>query len=133
VTPAKPILKLKGPKRGDKAPASKRPAVEPLTERTDDEILAELRTIAPDLWNAARPVPLAIGIHKQLYPVAERLQMSRSSLRRFLSRWTGASAYQQALSQPGASRFNLDGSVAGEVSSQHGERAGLLVKEPEQA
>jgi sRNA-binding protein len=71
-------------------------------------------------------MPLAIGIHKQLYPVAERMQTSRRALRGFLSRWTSSSSYQGALAQPGASRFNLDGSPAGAVSQKHGDRARQL-------
>lgn len=97
-------------------------------EMTDERFLAELQTLAPRLWNPDEPLPLAIGIHKQLYPVAERMQVSRRFLRRFLSRWTASPAYQTAMSEAGAVRVNLDGSPAGEVSEAHGERARLRVQ-----
>jgi hypothetical protein len=93
---------------------------------TDGELLAALQAVAPGLWDPRSPMPLAIGIHKQLYPVAERMQTSRRALRAFLSRWTSSNSYQGALAQPGASRFNLDGSQAGAVSQQHGDRARQL-------
>ena len=83
----------------------------------------ELRSVAPELWKADAPVPLAIGIHKQLYPIAERVQMSRRALRKFLAGWTSTLPYQRALSQPDARRSNLDGSPAGEVSEQHRQEA----------
>ncbi len=86
---------------------------------TDDDLLAALQAMAPDLWNPGEPVPLAVGIHKQIYPVAEKVRLSRRSLRRFLSRWTSSAPYQKALLAPDAQRFNLDGSVAESVSEQH--------------
>ena len=138
---ARPVLTLKRPKRGTKHPVVKRPVLKknrvakhpaakgkveappPPRVVSDAEFLAELRNVAPDLWDPDNPTPLAVGIHKQLYPIAERMEVSRRSLRRFLSRWTSSRPYQRALSEPGACRFNLDGSPAGEVSQQHGETA----------
>ncbi|HEX7037093.1 MAG TPA: ProQ/FINO family protein [Pseudomonadales bacterium] len=145
----KPVLTLKRPRREPKRPTVK--ASTPVTPKSaamakavakaksaasakvvqapvfktvsDERFLAELQGEAPDLWNPDKPVPLAIGIHKQLYPVAERLHVSRRFLRRFLARWTAMPSYQRAMSEPGAMRLNLDGSPAGEVSEVHGERA----------
>ena len=123
----KPVLTLKRPHRAAKRSKPSGPPAQatelPPRRVSDDELLCELRSVAPDLWHDEAPVPLAIGIHKQLYPIAERLRMSRRALRDFLSRWTAARAYQQALVEPGAKRFNLDGSEADEVSDQHREDA----------
>jgi hypothetical protein len=149
VNEPKPVLTLKRPRRELKRPAVK--ASSPVTAKSaamakavakaksaagakvvqapvfrtvsDERFLAELQSEAPDLWNPEKPVPLAIGIHKQLYPIAERLLVSRRFLRRFLARWTAMPSYQRAMSEPGAVRSNLDGSAAGEVSDVHGERA----------
>lgn len=123
----RPVLTLKRPPRSRKKPErirlARRPRplaeVPPPPAPSDDELLAELQALAPELWDPDDPVPLAIGIHRQLYPLAERLQMSRRALRKFLSRWTSSEAYQRALAEPGACRYNLDGSPAGEVSEQH--------------
>ena len=116
---------IKGPKitKGPKATKAKGPEAPQPRAVSDEEMLAELSAVAPDLWNPETPVPLAIGIHKQLYPIAERMDVSRRSLRKFLSRWTSSRAYQRALSEPGAQRVNLDGSPAGEVTGQHSDSA----------
>lgn len=109
---------------GSRQPASAKVVQAPIFRTVSDErFLAELQSEAPDLWNPEKPVPLAIGIHKQLYPIAERLHVSRRFLRRFLARWTAMPSYQRAMSEPGAVRSNLDGSPAGEVSEVHGARA----------
>jgi len=130
VSQAKPVLTLKRPRRGAKHSAANGKKAErkvelapPTRSVSDAELLTELQAVAPDLWNPENPVPLAIGIHKQLYPIAERMQVSRRSLRGFLARWTASRSYQRALGEPGARRFNLDGSPAGEVTRQHGDSA----------
>lgn len=124
---------LKPSSRGDKKPVDelarirepRAPSKEspPPRTPTDAEMLAALQSVAPDLWNPDAPKPLAVGIHKQLYPIAELVRMSRRALRSFLARWTSREAYKRALAEPGSSRVNLDGSDAGEVSEQHREEA----------
>lgn len=132
MTLAKPVLTLKKPRRSPRQPPRRvrrgtaaGPTKEPprLLPVSDEDLLAALQVLAPELWNPEAPVPLAVGIHKQLYPLAERLRMSRRALRGFLGRWTSASAYQRAMAAPGAQRFNLDGTVAEPVSPQHAEIA----------
>lgn len=127
----RPVLTLKRPARARKKPEQVRPArharavaeAPPRRTPSDEELLVELQALAPELWNPDAPVPLAIGIHRQLYPLAERLQMSRRGLRKFLSRWTASEGYRQALAETGARRYDLDGSPAGEVSEEHRDEA----------
>ena len=92
---------------------------------------ARLQQMYPDLWEPASPVPLAVGIHEQLYPVIEALGVSRKTLRRFLSWWTTAPAYRLALTLPGAIRCNLDGSSAGRVSACQSRQARRRLPPPD--
>lgn len=78
-------------------------------------LLEILREISPQVWDASTPLPLAIGIHRQIYPLLDRVPMSRRALRNFLAWWTGSEAYQRALRAPNACRHNVDGTVAGPV------------------
>jgi len=87
------------------------------------ELLEELRRIKQDVWDAANPRPLAVGIHKQIYPVAERIGMSRKAVRNFLAWWTSSHAYRHALMEPRAKRHNLDGTPADPVSELHADQA----------
>ena len=89
----------------------------------EGELLAALRQAAPDVWDPAGPVPLAIRIHEQLFPVAESREISRSTVRRFLGKWTSAIGYLDALAQRDSFRRNADGSCAGNVSDQNRARA----------
>jgi hypothetical protein len=75
--------------------------------------LALLVDLAPDLFKYASPVPLAIGIDQQ---IAE-LGMERQTVSDVLSWWTRTSGYRAAVVK-GGHRFNLDGSVAGEISAK---------------
>ena len=85
--------------------------------RRSEALLGRLQQRYPGLWEPGSPVPLAVGIHRQLYPVIDAFGVSRKTLRRFLSWWTTAPAYHLALTLPGATRYNLDGSPAGGVSA----------------
>lgn len=107
----RPILKLKRPRRIVPEPGS------------PTDLLGDLRTMTPALWDADRPLPLAVGIHKQIIAIAEPKGLSRSAVRRFLDKWTSAAAYQAAMSQPDAMRYNLDGTPAEPVSEKHRRRA----------
>lgn len=95
----------------------------PVRKATEADLLAELQSMAPQVWDPARPAPLAVGIHRQLNPVAEAKGMSRRFVRRFLGRWTSSPAYLCALCRPDAQRFNADGSGAEAVLERHRERA----------
>ena len=85
---------------------------------------------APALWEASRPGPLAVGVHEQIFPIAEGLGISRRFVRRFLGRWTSSSEYLCALTRAGAERVNLDGSPAGEIDDQHRSRAERRLSRP---
>jgi sRNA-binding protein len=69
------------------------------------------------------PAPLAVGVHKQMYPLIERIGISRRFLRDFLRSWTRSEAYRQALVEPEAWRYNVDGSAAAPVSPSEAEQA----------
>jgi sRNA-binding protein len=64
------------------------------------------------------PAPLAIGIDNQLYAHAERLGISKKTLRRIVLFHIGNPSYlwSVALRRP---RRNLDGSIASEVDHTH--------------
>lgn len=107
----KPILKLKRPRAAA-------PVDSPLCA-----FFRDLQARQPTLWDPSRPLPLAVGMHRQLFPIGEARQLSRSDVRRFLQKWTSSRSYLAALAEPEARRFNLDGSPAGQVSPRDRERA----------
>ena len=107
----RPVLRLKRPRQ---------------TGKPDDPaatLLDTLRSRAPHVWSEERPLPLAVGVHRQLFPIAEGFGMSRSAVRRFLTAWTSTEAYLRALAEDGAQRFDADGAPAGEVGERDRARA----------
>jgi sRNA-binding protein len=123
VTERKPLLRLKRPRTGDRVPRARGRRVVPLVRRpTEDDLLADLQALAPEVWDPDKPAPLAVGIHTQINPVAESRGLSRRAVRRFLGRWTSRESYLAAL-QPGAQRVNIDGTPSEPVLDRHGERA----------
>jgi len=120
---SRPVLSLKTRKN----PQRPQPDSEPTTDDGHREktagLLQELRAIAPELWDPAAPAPLAVGVHKQMYPLIERIGISRRFLRDFLRSWTRSDAYRQALIESGAWRYNVDGSAAAPVSPSEAEQA----------
>ncbi len=128
----RPVLRLKRPVKPKPATEKAAQARKPRLARVRtmrpprdpaEVLLAELQARSPEVWNPAHPMPLAIGIRQQLYPIGEARQISRRAVRKFLAQWTSAPAYHRALCQPGSCRFNLDGSPAGEVSEEHRQQA----------
>jgi len=74
----------------------------------------------PDLFEVARPVPLALRIHSQMAkgrPVA----ISHTGIRRALAGWTGRPGYQNALIN-GGPRYGLE-CINGEVTPEQRARA----------
>jgi len=119
-----PILRLKTSSRRqvehrdgamDQAEAAKR--------QKAAELLEALRSVDASLWDPSNPRPLAIGIHQQIFPFAERIGMSRKAVRNFLAWWTSSHAYRHALMEPRVERHNLDGTAAGPVSELHADQA----------
>ena len=80
--------------------------------------LVKMAKAYPKAIRPTDPVPLAIGVHKQV-----GLQISLTQARRTLKRYTQKKAYLEALARPGALRYNLDGSIAGPVSGEHSAKA----------
>ena len=77
-------------------------------------MIAELAKKYPKAITPSNPVPLAIGIHKQVDP-----KFPLSKVRKAIRRYTSKQKYIVALTRPGAIRYNLDGSIAGPVSGDH--------------
>lgn len=111
---AKPILKLKRPRSIQRSTIPKDPK---------EFLPLVLRQQSPVVWDPEQPQPLAVGIHQQIIDLVEEKGVSRTAVRRFLKAWTSMPAYQEAMSRPGASRCNVDGSPAGEVIEKHRRRA----------
>ncbi len=77
-------------------------------------------------------VPLAIGIRRDLHALlplaishahALWLQKRRAELDRWLRDHTSRAEYLEALAKPGAQRYRIDGTAAGEVSEPHRQHA----------
>ncbi len=79
-----------------------------------------LRERYPDLFGDD-PKPLAIGIHRVLLERHQELDFS--GLKRALTLHTNRFSYQKALTKPGATRVDLDGQPAGEVTAEQAEMA----------
>ncbi len=71
----------------------------------------------PRLFNPHRPVPLALGIDRELAALL-RPSMNRKRIRRFRACWCGRTAYLRALAAPRAVRHGLRGPV-GPVAPEH--------------
>jgi ProQ/FINO family len=87
--------------------------------------LATLRELAPAVFDADKPVPLAIGVHEQL----TELGLSAKETGDLLRWWTRRHEYYTALAR-GGSRYNLDASVAGPVGTEDQAHAGRKASEP---
>lgn len=84
-------------------------------------LLAKLSEEYPAIFphpKDGRPVPLAIGIHKQLIPVVTEWGFSAVNLRSALSWYTKQLRYQQAIVHA-ENRLNLDGTPAESIEEEH--------------
>jgi hypothetical protein len=72
--------------------------------------LALCREQFPRLFDPDHPVPLAVGIHRELAP---RVGFKRAQ--RLMAWWTAQPAYVAAIAA-GGNRYRLDGSIAGEIT-----------------
>jgi hypothetical protein len=77
------------------------------------------------VFDADKPAPLAIGVHEQL----TELGLSAKETGDLLRWWTRRHQYYAALAR-GGSRYNLDASVAGPVSTEDQAHAGRKASEP---
>jgi hypothetical protein len=90
-----------------------------------DAALAALRERFPLVFDPANPLPLALGIGKEVRAAAS---LSWSLCDNVLDHWTGRPAYIAAIAADGSRRHNLDGTESGAVSDLHRERAAKLLK-----
>lgn len=72
----------------------------------------------PDIFNKKAPKPLAIGLYQQL-AMDVHVNLTNTVLRSVLMIWTKRHEYLRETIKPNAVRYNLDGSVHGEVSAEH--------------
>jgi predicted transposase/invertase (TIGR01784 family) len=93
------------------------PQAEILTPEEYSAILKYLQNTYPKCFSAgATPLPLAVGIHKQLL-ASEGLPFAKVKIRRFLKRYTGSKKYRQNLII-GNSRIDLQGNQIGTVTEE---------------
>jgi len=76
--------------------------------------LKRLVHVYPSAFDLEHPIPLALGIHKQLTD-----GFKPGCAYRLLGGYTKRRKYLQAVVAPDSYRINLDGSVAGPVSAEH--------------
>lgn len=114
----RPLLRMPKNSRREVSRPSSRSSRRQRQRERNELLLNELRRQAPAVWSKARPLPLAIGVREDLYPLAESLGLSRKVLRRFLAAWTSSPAYLRALSVSRASRVDALGKSVERVTAQ---------------
>ncbi len=83
-----------------------------------NEIIQQLETQYPQVFNSEKPLPLAIGIQKQIRSIHP--QFSSALLGAGLFIWTGRKNYLEAVIA-GKKRHNLDGTVAAAITKSEKE------------
>lgn len=78
----------------------------------------KLIELYPDIFNKNTPKILAIGFYQQL-AMDDSSGLTNTVLRSVLMIWTNRFEYLREVIKPNAVRYNLDGSVQGEVSPEH--------------
>ena len=83
--------------------------------------IGKLIELYPFIFNKKAPKPLAIGFFQQLcMDVRENdYDLSNAVIRAALTIWTNRHEYLREIIKPNSLRYNLDGSVQGEVSDEH--------------
>lgn len=87
-----------------------------LTSEEYSSILKYLQKTYPKCFSPVNPLPLAVGIHKQLL-LSLGLPFTKVKIRRFLKRYTGSKKYRQNLII-GNPRVDLQGNHSGEVTEE---------------
>jgi ProP effector len=87
--------------------------------RMAKQVIIELRKCCPNAFTYS-PVPLKIGVSRDVVALLADTY-SRKVIRRALAFWTGRSVYLEAIARGGA-RYDLDGTIAGEVGEEHERR-----------
>lgn len=78
----------------------------------------KLIELYPVIFNKNTPKILAIGLYQQL-AMDVQVTLTNTVLRSVLMIWTNRFEYLREVIKPNAVRYNLDGSVQGEVSAEH--------------
>ena len=78
----------------------------------------KLIELYPFIFNKKAPKPLAIGLYQQLAMDGEH-GLTNTVLRSVLMIWTNRFEYLREVIKHDAKRYNLDGSVQGEVTPEH--------------
>lgn len=78
----------------------------------------KLIELYPNIFNKKAPKPLAIGLYQQL-AMDVQVVLTNTVLRAVLMIWTNRFEYLREVIRPNAVRYNLDGSIQGEVSAEH--------------
>ena len=88
-------------------------------------ILLESPAGYPELFNRAKPKPLALRIQHQIK--AALPQAPTKAISAYLYWWTKQTAYLSAVAASRSIRINLDGSAAGPVTPQHRKHADQML------
>jgi sRNA-binding protein len=107
--PRRPILSLK---KANAPPAPPPAAAKPPPAFKPREIIERLAAAHPATFSMTKPKPLAIGIAELL--MAAHPEMSKNSIRRALSYYTGLIAYLKAHQE--GDRIGLDSKPTGKVT-----------------
>lgn len=83
-----------------------------------NEIIQQLETQYPQVFNSEKPLPLVIGIQKQIRSMHP--QFSSALLGASLYIWTGRKSYLEAVIA-GKKRHNLDGTIAATITTSEKE------------
>lgn len=86
--------------------------------------LKRLVDVYPNTFDLENPIPLALGIHKQLTE-----GFKPGCAYRLVGGYTKRRKYLKALASPDSYRINLDGSIASPVSEEHTEHALTQLRE----
>lgn len=84
----------------------------------------------PKLFSYEHPLPLAMGIHREIQEQFPTLPLKVVNV--FLRRWTSRNHYLVAMANARSVRHHLDGNVSERVSKEHREFAAATIKERRQ-
>lgn len=115
------VQKSKRLLKDDKAEAIAKRTKSILTAEDYTQILEYLQKTYPKCFPPSnRPLPLAVGIHNQIFTLKE-LPFTKTKIRRFLARYTRSIEYRNNL-VVGVPRVNLQGNHAGSVKEEEIDR-----------
>lgn len=112
----KHILKGKEPDELIKAPTPKALKKAFISKEAYLEILKYLQMNYPKCFSIESPLPLAVGIHKQLLAL-EDLPFSKGKLRIAIKRYTQSKLYRSKITL-GSDRVDLNGEITSKVLEQ---------------